>query len=90
MPCEVTWQNPVIPDSKSIDFQDSMMLAQASLSPSPIEQTLEQILTSRKITSKEQRWLISVCFTDSLSYQQELLINQVYEALRNGWLAAVK
>jgi hypothetical protein len=67
-----------------------MMLAQASLSPSPIEQTLEQILTSRKITSKEQRWLISVCFTDSLSYQQELLINQVYEALRNGWLAAVK
>jgi hypothetical protein len=67
-----------------------MMLAQASLSPSPIEQTLEQILTSRTITSKELRWLISVCFNDSLSYQQELLINQVYEALRNGLLAAIK
>jgi hypothetical protein len=90
MPCEVTWQNPVIPHSKSIDFQDSMMLAQASLSPSPIEQTLEQILTSRKITSKEQRWLISLCFKGSLSYQQEHLINQVYEALRNGWLAVIK
>jgi hypothetical protein len=67
-----------------------MMLAQASLSQLSIEQTLEQILTSRKITSKEQRWLISVCFTDSLSYQQEHLINQVYEALRNGLLAVIK
>lgn len=65
------------------------MLAEATLSPFSIEQTLEQILSSRKITPHEQRWLISLCFKGSLSHQQEYLINQVYEALRQGWLLAV-
>lgn len=66
------------------------MLAQATLPSLPIERTLEQILVSREITPNEQRWLISLCFRGSLSYQQEHLINQVYEALRNGLLAVVK
>lgn len=66
------------------------MLAQATLPSLPIERTLEQILVSREITPNEQRWLISLCFRGSLSYQQEHLINQVYEALRNGVLAVVK
>jgi len=65
------------------------MSAQATLSRPSIEQTLEQILASGKITLNEQRWLISVCFEGSLSHQQEHLVNQVYEALRDGKLVAV-
>lgn len=65
------------------------MSAQATLSPLNIEKTLEQILASRKITLNDQRWLISLCFEGSLSLQQEYLVNQVYEALRNGLLLVV-
>ncbi len=65
------------------------MSAQAILSQRPIEQTLEQILASEKITLNEQRWLISLCFEGSLSQQQEHLVNQVYEALRYGLLVVV-
>ncbi|HEY9708164.1 MAG TPA: hypothetical protein V6D48_08160 [Oculatellaceae cyanobacterium] len=65
------------------------MSAQATLSQLNIDQTLEQILASRKITLNDQRWLISLCFEGSLSLQQEYLVNQVYEALRNGLLLVV-
>jgi hypothetical protein len=65
------------------------MSAQATLSPLNIDQTLEQILASQKITLNDQRWLISLCFEGSLSLQQEYLVNQVYEALRNGLLLVV-
>lgn len=66
-----------------------MMSAQATLSQRPIEQTLEQILASGEITLNDQRWLISLCFEGRLSHQQEHLVNQVYEALRNGSLVVV-
>lgn len=66
------------------------MSAQATLEQLNIEQTLEQILAGRKITLNEQRWLILLCFEESLSYQQENLVNQVYEALRNGLLLVVE
>jgi len=66
------------------------MSAQANLSQLNIEQTLEQILASQRITINEQRWLISVCFKGSLSLQQDCLVNQVYEALRNGLLVVVE
>jgi hypothetical protein len=65
------------------------MPAQATLSRPNIEQTIEQILTTQKITLNEQRWLISLCFEGSLSHQQEDLVNQVYEALRDGKLVVV-
>ncbi len=65
------------------------MSAQAILKPLNIEQTLEQILASRKITLNDQRWLISLCFEGSLSCQQEHLVNRVYEALRNRLLVVV-
>ena len=65
------------------------MSAQAILKPLNIEQILEQILASQKITLNEQRWLISLCFEASLSWQQEHLVNRVYEALRNGLLVVV-
>ena len=66
------------------------MSAQATLSQLNIEQTIEQILASQKITLNDQRWLISVCFEGSLSSQQEYLVNKVYEALRNGLLLLVE
>ena len=50
---------------------------------------LERILASGEVTLNEQRWLISLCFESSLNYQQEHLVNQVYEALRNGSLVVV-
>jgi hypothetical protein len=65
------------------------MSAQATLSRLSIEQTLKQILASQKITLNDQRWLISLCFEGVLNYQQEHLVNQVYEALRNGLLVVV-
>ncbi|HBB30942.1 MAG TPA: hypothetical protein DDZ80_12075 [Cyanobacteria bacterium UBA8803] len=65
------------------------MVGQVSLEQLNIEQTLKQILASRKITPDDQRWLISLCFEGFLSRQQEHLINQVYEALRNGLLVVV-
>lgn len=65
------------------------MQAQATLKELTIEQTVEQILTSHKITRNEQRWLISLCLKGGLSYQQDNLINQVYEVLRQGLLIVV-
>ncbi len=65
------------------------MQVQATFPELTIEQTVEQILTCRKITRNQQRWLISLCFKGSLSYQQDNLINQVYEALRQGLLLVV-
>lgn len=66
-----------------------MMSVQAPLKQRNIEQTLEQILASRKITLDDHRWLISLCFEGSLNPQQEHLVNQVYEALRYGTLVVV-
>jgi hypothetical protein len=74
----------------SVDVLHSTMSVQATLSPLNIEQTLEQILASQKITLNEQRWLISLCFEGFLSCQQEHLVNQVYEVLRNGLLVVVE
>ena len=74
----------------SVDILHSTMSVQATLSPLYIEQTLEEILTSGKITLNEQRWLILLCFEGFLSHQQEHLVNQVYEVLRNGLLVVVE
>lgn len=65
------------------------MSTQVTLKPSSIEYTLQQILASGKITRNQQRWLISLCFEGSPDYQQDHLINQVYEALRNGLLIVI-
>jgi F0F1-type ATP synthase delta subunit len=65
------------------------MQAQASLPELTIEQTLARILSSHEITRNEQRWLIWLCFKGSLSEQQENLVNQVYEALRQRLLRVI-
>lgn len=74
----------------SVDVLHRTMSVQATLSPLNIEQTLEEILTSGKITLNEQRWLILLCFEAFLSHQQEHLVNQVSEVLRNGLLVVVE
>lgn len=86
----ITWRNFRIIDITSVDVLYSTMSVQATLSPLNIEQTLKQILASHEITLNDQRWLISLCLESSLSHQQEYLVNQVYEALRNGFLVVVK
>lgn len=65
------------------------MQAQASLPELTIEQILVRILASHEITRNEQRWLISLCFKGSLNDQQENLVNQVYEALRQRLLRVI-
>ena len=80
--------DPIL-DTKSVDVLHSMMLAQVTLKQDNIEQILEKILASGEITLNAQRWLISLCFESSLNYQQEHLVNKVYEALRNGLLVVV-
>ena len=74
---------------KSINILHIAMSAQATLKPLNIEQTLEQILASGEITKSEHRWLILLCFEESLNHQQEHLVNQVSVALRNGLLVLV-
>lgn len=85
----ITWRNREILDHRSIDVPHFPMQAQVTLKELTIEQTVEQILTSHKITRNEQRWLISLCLKGGLSYQQDNLINQVYEVLRQGLLIVV-
>lgn len=65
------------------------MSAQATLEKLNIEQTLDRILTSGKITVKEQRWLILLSLEGKMSREQAHVANKVYEALRNGLLAVV-
>ena len=66
------------------------MSAQATLEELNFEHTLDRIITSKKITTSEQRWLISLCLGGSLSHEEAHLVNQVYEALRNGLLVVVE
>lgn len=87
--CLITRRICQIVDIKSVDVLHSMMLAQVTLKQDNIEQILEKILASGEITLNEQRWLISLCFESYLNYQQEHLVNQVYESLRNGLLVVV-
>ena len=86
----ITQRSGKISDTKSVDVLYRPMSGQATLSPLNIEQTLEQILASQEITLNHQRWLISLCFEGSLTPQQEYLVNQVYEGLRNRSLLVVE
>lgn len=65
------------------------MSAQATLEKLNIEQTLDRILSSEKITINEQRWLILLSLEGNMNREQAHLANKVYEALRNGLLAIV-
>lgn len=61
------------------------MSAQAFTSPS-LQEVVDRILTSRKITRIDQRLLLSL---SSLSWEEQTLINQVFDRLRNGFLKVV-
>lgn len=56
------------------------------LSPSPIEETVNRILTSRRITRIDQRLLLSL---NSISREEQALLNQVFDRLRRGLLKVV-
>ena len=66
-------------------MSDSAILEQLD-----VEQTLERILASQKITPNERRWLILLCFARFLTPRQESLVNQVYEALNKESLVLVE
>lgn len=61
------------------------MSAQAFTSPS-LQEVVDRILTSRKITRIDQRLLLSL---NSLNWEEQTLINQVFDRLRNGLLKVV-
>jgi len=62
--------------------------------PSPVDQSIEQvvdrILNSRKITRTDQQTLMSALMSKNmLTTKEQLLINQVFDTLRKGMLRVV-
>lgn len=54
-----------------------------------LEQTIEKILTSRRITRNDQNLLMSLFSKQGVTPQDAALINRVYEALHQGRLRVV-
>ncbi len=64
------------------------MNAQAlpSLLASPLQEVIDRILASRRITRVDQRLLISLA---NLSHEEQALLNQVFDRLHRGLLRVV-
>lgn len=62
------------------------MSVQAFTPPISLQEVVEQILTSRKITRRDQRLLLS---WRSLNGDEQTLINQVFDRLQSGLLKVV-
>lgn len=56
------------------------------LSPSLVEETVNRILTSRRITRIDQCLLLSL---NSISREEQALLNQVFDRLHRGLLKVV-
>jgi hypothetical protein len=54
-----------------------------------LEQTIEQILSTRRITREDQTLIMATFARKSLSPKDAALINQVYDALHQGRLRVV-
>lgn len=65
------------------------MNAQAIYRPMPIDQLVEQILRSRKITRDDQRQLMTLFAQASLDSQESSLVQRIHEALSRGLLRVV-
>ena len=65
------------------------MNAQAIYRPMPIDQLVEQILMSRKITRDDQRQLMTLFAQASLDSQEASLVQRIHEALSRGLLRVV-
>lgn len=55
-----------------------------------IEEAVEKILASRRITRYDQRLLMSLYSNSGLSDSDAALLNRVYEALNQGRLRVVE
>lgn len=65
------------------------MNAQAIYRLMPIDQLVEQILRSRKITRDDQRQLMTLFAQASLDSQESSLVQRIHEALSRGLLRVV-
>lgn len=54
-----------------------------------LEQAIEHILSTRRITRNDQNMLMSMFAKKTLSPQDAVLINRVYEALHQGRVRVV-
>lgn len=54
-----------------------------------LEQTIEKILSTRRITRNDQTLLMTLITKEKLSQTDSALINRVYEALHQGRLRVV-
>ena len=66
------------------------MLAQSSATNTSIEQVVDRILSSRKISRTDQQALMAALMSkNAISTKDQLLINRVFDALRKGQLRVV-
>ena len=56
---------------------------------SSIEKRVSKIMETRKITKKDQAFLMAVFASGKISAEDEVLINKIYEALNTGRLRVV-
>jgi hypothetical protein len=54
--------------------------------PTTIQQVVEQILSSRRITRQDQDLLLSLLSSSSFSDREKLLVSRVYELLNKGFI----
>lgn len=70
--------------------QGSRMQSTRSISSILVEQLVHQIFTRRRISAMDQHLLMSALLSeDSISSQQQILINKMFEALKNGLIKVV-
>jgi hypothetical protein len=62
------------------------MESQVLSTPSPLQQLVDRILTSRQITRLDQRKLLSL---NSLTKEEQTLIDCVFDRLQRGFLKVV-
>lgn len=68
----------------------SAMLAPVNLSETQIDDLIDQIITSRRITRADQERFMSLLMSKaSLTEHEQLQINRVFDALRSGRIRVV-
>jgi hypothetical protein len=67
-----------------------MMETEASLSSDSLDQVVERIFSSHRITRADQRRFMSALLSQtSISLEDQIKINRVFEALQRGLLRVV-
>ncbi|HEY9807826.1 MAG TPA: hypothetical protein V6D13_00670 [Halomicronema sp.] len=67
-----------------------MMETEASLSSDSLDQVIERIFTSHRITRLDQRRFMSALLSQTcISLEDQIKINRVFEALQRGLLRVV-